>query len=466
MASLMLQTLDDTNDDTGPDGARTIYNIPEANLAKFEREIAKLSKKSIRMIGLPITPIVFSHEIEDDGNGDGRKIYQVYLTADTPKIEGWTFVARLDHSQDTGNIIRSVPNTGVELPESYRTVAPNCDHCRVNRKRRDTFVIRNDETGTFQQVGSSCLEDFFGHDPYKIARLAEYLGYANEISRASEEDTGAGLNDHRYVNLEEFLGFAAKAVLKHGWVSAKAARESEDRYVDDVNRILISTRESAISYREKSRHDEAFVLTDEERALATAAIEWAQTLADNPKSDYEHNVAVIANSIYIEPRSRGLAASIVGVYYNNLRRNGGVQATQTGKLDGLVDLLAKATVKSPKIRMSFDEGKPLAMTLAKSGKNEGSVYLSDGGPFGANVYYGRVAPDGTFLPSNVVSPNAMTALTKVLEAMSSKPAETAAKFGHLTGRCCFCNQSLNDERSTEVGYGPVCAKTFNLPWGS
>lgn len=44
-------------------------------------------------------------------------------------------------------------------------------------------------------------------------------------------------------------------------------------------------------------------------------------------------------------------------------------------------------------------------------------------------------------------------------------AEDAAAFGQLYGTCIFCWKDLTDERSIEVGYGPVCAENRGLPWG-
>lgn len=44
-------------------------------------------------------------------------------------------------------------------------------------------------------------------------------------------------------------------------------------------------------------------------------------------------------------------------------------------------------------------------------------------------------------------------------------SEQAAHFGQLYGLCVFCTRTLTDERSIEVGYGPVCAERENLPWG-
>jgi hypothetical protein len=44
-------------------------------------------------------------------------------------------------------------------------------------------------------------------------------------------------------------------------------------------------------------------------------------------------------------------------------------------------------------------------------------------------------------------------------------AEQAAEFGHTFHRCVFCRHDLSTAESTAVGYGPVCAKTYGLPWG-
>lgn len=44
-------------------------------------------------------------------------------------------------------------------------------------------------------------------------------------------------------------------------------------------------------------------------------------------------------------------------------------------------------------------------------------------------------------------------------------AEQATAFGALTGTCVFCSRKLTDERSIEVGYGPICAEREGLPWG-
>lgn len=44
-------------------------------------------------------------------------------------------------------------------------------------------------------------------------------------------------------------------------------------------------------------------------------------------------------------------------------------------------------------------------------------------------------------------------------------AEEGAEFGKLYGICMYCWRELTDERSIEVGYGPICADKRGLPWG-
>lgn len=449
---------------------RTIFEIPAENHAKFEAQIAKLSRKAEKLMGVSFTPFTFSHDQVELADGKMHRVYSVLLNAVTPKVEGWTFVARLDHANETGTIIRMVPDAG-ELPESYRhALSTRCDHCNVNRFRRDTFVVRNDETGEFKQVGSSCLKDFFeGQDPYKIAKLAELLGYAYECGKGAEQFVGG---DMRWISVEEYALCAARAVLTKGWVSGKAAYE---------NPSLTSTREMAwaiyshtgewTNHHWVSGQREAF--TPVETELAEAALEWAQSLRSKTEmNDYEHNISVIADATMMEPRSAGLAASIVGVFYNN-RQKAQQQSmpcqVDVGDFAGVISLMQRggSKVQHPKIRLQLEDGQPIVLSVAGSGsKYKGSVQITDGRPFGDNTWFGRVSPTGAWDRSKSVSPATMCSLTALLSALATDPAATAAKYGTLTGQCCFCHKGLEDERSMAVGYGKKCASNYDLPWGS
>lgn len=56
-------------------------------------------------------------------------------------------------------------------------------------------------------------------------------------------------------------------------------------------------------------------------------------------------------------------------------------------------------------------------------------------------------------------------LKKLLDEFTKEPQKTAILHGKLTGNCCFCSLPLSDDRSLHMGYGPICADHWHLPWG-
>jgi hypothetical protein len=336
---------------TDTDDFRTTFEIPAENMDKFNAQIEKLSKKSLKLLGLPITPYVFGYEMREI-DGHKRKVFQVMLTAEVPKLNGWDFAARIDHSNETGNIIRPVPNLGYQIPESYRTCDPACDHCKVRRYRRDTFLLHNAETGEFQQVGATCLKDFFGHDPIKVAKMAELLGYAYECGRSGEQVVGI---DWRYIDLESYLAHTAAIIRKLGWVSKATARETDKE-------PTCSLAWSNLTYRDYGDAYDNYVyvdVTDEDRETAAAALEWAQGLCEKcNQNDYEHNICVIAKALVIEGRSTGLAASIVSSYLRDLNR-GKLRAAATASLKNsqhLGEVNTKVAFKGVVLKFSTKDG--------------------------------------------------------------------------------------------------------------
>jgi hypothetical protein len=122
---------------------------------------------------------------------------------------------------------------------------------------------------------------------------------------------------------------------------------------------------------------------------------------------------------------------------------------------------ARQHLKFPKIRLQLPNGLPV--TLAISGDKSAhpnTINVTDGGPYGSNKWYGRVAADGAWTAGR--SFPELSAVAELLKELGEAPAETASKYGRLTGYCCFCNTPLTDEKSTAVGYGPVCAKHYGL----
>lgn len=140
-----------------------------------------------------------------------------------------------------------------------------------------------------------------------------------------------------------------------------------------------------------------------------------------------------------------------------------------GSLSGLIHTFKKAKthLKHPKIHLQTPSGTPVTMTLAGSAsKLDGSVKLTNGGPFGNSVWYGAVTVEGVFNPSKTMASGLKAELTDLLRHFSRHPATAAKDYGKMTGNCCFCRKKLSDPASVAVGYGKTCAGHFGLPWGA
>lgn len=94
------------------------------------------------------------------------------------------------------------------------------------------------------------------------------------------------------------------------------------------------------------------------------------------------------------------------------------------------------------------------------GSNPGFLYVRWDG-----TYAGKISPTGLLTMNQYVNGPERQALIQLLELFAADPANVAAAHGKLTGKCCFCNTGLTDQKSLDVGYGPTCAKNYGLPWG-
>jgi hypothetical protein len=146
------------------------------------------------------------------------------------------------------------------------------------------------------------------------------------------------------------------------------------------------------------------------------------------------------------------------------RANGTTAPEVTVSADGIISLLrtASKSLKFPKVRLATDSGQRVVLSLAgPKSRYTGDVMVTDGGPFGANVYFGRITQDGA-----VVASGSMDApVLSLLQAFAADPAGVGALIGRRFGSCCFCSRDLETRESLAVGYGPGCAVKYELPWG-
>lgn len=141
-------------------------------------------------------------------------------------------------------------------------------------------------------------------------------------------------------------------------------------------------------------------------------------------------------------------------------------ATAAPTFSRINELFAKAGGRAA-IVFRTSHGLEFRLSVAgERAQQPGSVNVTDAGTsFESRVWYGRIGLDGRWQPSRKVQASEQGAVEAALAQFNADPAAAAAEYGHAVGSCCFCRRELTDERSVSVGYGPICAERFGLPWG-
>lgn len=282
------------------------YRIPEENLIFLQGKLTKLNKKAIK---LGCDEIKLTIHSEENVLNKDKITYQKYLnctvSGEAPKLADWTFIAKLDHDYKTP-IISTFP--GITVPEQYHGHDSSCDHCKTNRYRRVTYVVQNTETKEYKHIGKSCLKDFLGHkDPKQVLSWFEWFTkFMVEIN--SDESRGFA-NIERY-NINDVLEVSAMIIDELGTYTSNG----KARYDEDL--IATSGYVNEFFWNPKVRKDYR-MFKGEDMELVKAAIEYFKTLEVN---DYIRNVNIILDEKFIKPKEFGLAVSIVGVYYNHMKK--------------------------------------------------------------------------------------------------------------------------------------------------
>lgn len=133
------------------------------------------------------------------------------------------------------------------------------------------------------------------------------------------------------------------------------------------------------------------------------------------------------------------------------------------KFERVVEFFRGAIRKGAK-RMTVTVESTGAMIAISFRDSRPVLYVTDGKPYGQSRYFGALDVDSAQLRRGR---DRMSEEESMLWAeFSADPVKTAARSGHLSGRCSFCSRQLDDSRSVQHGYGPVCAEKFGMPWNA
>lgn len=173
-----------------------------------------------------------------------------------------------------------------------------------------------------------------------------------------------------------------------------------------------------------------------------------------------------AESLLDQADGRGLSDKQWG-WVDTLTRRASAPAAKVANVAGIVGMMERADGKRARIAIRVNAELTIRLVIAGPSSSEpGSVVITstDRG-YENRSFYGRVSRNGEFRPGRHATAAIEAAILAALAEMAADPAGVAAKYGHLTGECCFCGLTLTDGPSIAAGYGPVCARNYGLPWG-
>jgi hypothetical protein len=325
-----------------------VYQIPEENMPALNEKLAKLNKRAEKLgcEAIVLTVVgekmveVQDHRPEDedyDEYNQGRRYvaphthYEkrilVTVSGAAPKLNGWAIAAVIEHTEG-GNILRAVPPFASEaFGIQFRTSDPICEHCGFDRKRKDTYIVKNDD-GRQAQVGRTCLKDFTGHkSPEAVASWAEIISQLEDMM-GGFGGSGSGV---RYYTLQEVLETAACVIRRDGFMSKaaayKIAQESGDVVETSAGKVAwlfapITPGRGAEKEREAKA---AYKVEDTDKAKAQLAQEWAANMNPTEAQDYLWNLHVVANMEHVTQRNFGLTVSMISAYQRESDRLAGIE---------------------------------------------------------------------------------------------------------------------------------------------
>lgn len=309
---------------------RAKFEIPEHRMGELKDKIADLNKKAAK-VGCPEIKIIVGDHFDRtyrEHPYTGHELiepmvirfFNVEFEGLEPKFSGWTFIARIDHEPE-GNIINAIP--GIELDPRYRTSGAICEHCKIKRYRKSSFVVRH-EDGTEKQVGSSCLKDFLGHGtPERIAWYCESL-FSFVRGMSDEEFRFGGKIEERY-NLVSVLTLTVATIRKYGWLSATKAKEIGGYPTADYLRTALCGRDK---YADETRREIREVAEAGDKDFAENALAWVKGMTGE-LNDYFYNLKTVCGNGTIELKRVGIVASLIPVYRREVE--GAIERARTVK---------------------------------------------------------------------------------------------------------------------------------------
>lgn len=292
----------------------TQYAIYVGNMERLRKKVERIRNKC-QKYGCDFHYEEVGEEFREVTLDNGEKITSKFILVEAEGVavvNGWKFIASVEHTEK-GNIINKACD--IEVPERYYDSDPICEHCNSRRYRKDTYIVMNEETGEFKQVGKSCLKDFTRG--MNAEGVAQYTALFDELI-VGEEPYGGSWGE-AYYSVNEFLLYVAETIKHFGYVRTEdSGRSTRDRAHDyykmehggrffPKEKERIQEEMESVSFNAEAEYNAELV----KEALAWLA---SQEVSNN----YMHNLTTACNLEYTTWKNLGILASLFPTYNREL----------------------------------------------------------------------------------------------------------------------------------------------------
>ena len=289
--------------------------VQDCNSAKFMAYVAKLNRKAVKIGCQPLVvtkvreELVRDEALYEDSNTLIEKFNLFYVfdvTGETPVINGWEFIGRLEHDSVIGTVVRNAPAHSV--PKKYWDAKCVCEHCNTSRMRKDTFILREVSTGKYKQIGRQCVRDFIGYE--NPADMHWWVSIMDSIS--DEVESYGCIRELPIVTVESVLKLAAACSQAYGYVSRKMSEESNQQSTTGTvghlmfSRNLKKVESDVVSLAFSGKYDASVA-----EVLAWIKSWDAKTIS---QSEFNHNVHKFISGGYVRSNMMGYITCLPTMY--------------------------------------------------------------------------------------------------------------------------------------------------------
>ncbi|MEU3452245.1 hypothetical protein ABZ671_01180 [Micromonospora sp. NPDC006766] len=233
--------------------------------------------------------------------------YETTITGDAPSYAGWKFIATLDFDAEAGLIVRTAP--GVDKVDRDGLREGWCDHCRKQRHRKGTYLVR-DEAGEQRQVGSTCIKDFLGW----IGRPV-FLSTDEVQEEVDHLLAGGGYYEKRWT-IDTILAVAWAAIQAFGFVPASSYDGTPTRSV-----VMAVLDPNPRSERDRKLGDKLRPYVERSAEQARIIRDWLLSDDFSGDTEYVHNMKAVAGAETAGARNVGLLASAPQAWARAMERD-------------------------------------------------------------------------------------------------------------------------------------------------